>query len=196
MQNLEKYSLTWNSSYSDHLKVVLKEMMTSKDFADVTLVTDDKQQIRAHRNILSACSPVFKNILQIDKNNVYPVIYLRGIQHSEMESIMQFIYFGEARFYEDKISEFLQVSKDLEIKDLSTHMKMNNEIASNEENENEHKKTAYETIIRSVKYDCNQCGKQFTHQSSLTTHFQSIRFIKVSSMHVMSVTIRLQSRVI
>ena len=27
--------------------------MTSGEFADVTLVTDDKQQIRAHRNILS-----------------------------------------------------------------------------------------------------------------------------------------------
>ena len=69
MQNPEKYSLTWNSSYSDHLRVALKEMMTSKDFADVTLVTDDKQQIRAHRNILSACSPVFKNILQIKSNS-------------------------------------------------------------------------------------------------------------------------------
>ena len=27
-------------------------MMFSSEFADVTLVTDDKQQIRAHRNIL------------------------------------------------------------------------------------------------------------------------------------------------
>ena len=66
--------------------------MTSGEFADVTLVTDDKQQIRAHRNILSACSPVFKNILQLDGNNTYPVIYLRGIQYSEMESIMKFIW--------------------------------------------------------------------------------------------------------
>ena len=44
-------------------------MMTSREFADVTLVTDDKQQIRAHRNILSAASPVFKNILQLNSNN-------------------------------------------------------------------------------------------------------------------------------
>ena len=147
MQNLEKYSLTWNSSYSDHLKVVLKEMMTSKDFADVTLVTDDKQQIRAHRNILSACSPVFKNILQIDKNNVYPVIYLRGIQHSEMESIMQFIYFGEARFYEERVREFLQVSKELEIKDLLYGMEMNNQPDSNEEN---------------IQYDDNVANNEYT----------------------------------
>ena len=57
-------------------------MMLTGDFADVTLVTDDKKQIRAHLTILSACSAVFKNILQIDNSNVNPVIYLRGIKHS------------------------------------------------------------------------------------------------------------------
>ena len=107
--------------------------MTSSEFADVTLVTDDKQQIRAHRNILSAASPVFKSILQIDSKNANPVIYLRGIQHSEMESIMQFIYLGEARFHEERISEFLTVSKNLEIKELSPGIEMNYETSSSEE---------------------------------------------------------------
>ena len=78
MQHQEKYTLTWHS-YSDHMRDALKDMMASSEFADVTLVTDDKQQIRAHRNILSASSPVFKNILQLDSNNTNPVIYLRGI---------------------------------------------------------------------------------------------------------------------
>ena len=78
MQHKEKYTLHWHS-YSDRMKEALNEMMLSSEFADVTLVTDDKQQIMAHRNILSACSPVFKSILQIDSNNSNPVIYLRGI---------------------------------------------------------------------------------------------------------------------
>merc|ERR1711949_108278 len=103
----------------------MRDMMTYSEFADVTLVTDDKHQIRAHRNILSACSPVFKNILQIDSNNINPVIYLRGIQQSEMESIMQFIYLGEAKFDEERMNEFLKVSKNLEIKELSTGIEMN-----------------------------------------------------------------------
>ena len=135
MQHQEKYTLHWHS-YSDHLREALNEMMISSEFADVTLVTDDKQQIRAHRNILSACSPVFKSILQIDSKNANPVIYLRGIQHSEMESIMQFIYLGEARFYEERMNEFIKVSKDLEIKDLSTGIEMNDqaEDRSNEDN--------------------------------------------------------------
>ena len=129
MQHQEKYTLHWHS-YSDHLREALNEMMLSSEFADVTLVTDDKQQIRAHRNILSAFSPVFKSILQIDNNNANQVIYLRGIQHSEMESIMQFIYLGEARFYEERMSEFLTVSKSLEIKELSTGIEMNDQTTS------------------------------------------------------------------
>ena len=97
----------------------MREMMTSDDFTDVTLVTDDKKTIKAHRNILSACSPVFKNILQMEINKIHPVIYLRGIQYSEIESILQFIYLGEAKFYEERMNEFLSVSKNLEIQELS-----------------------------------------------------------------------------
>ena len=64
MQHQEKYTLQWNS-YSDHLRKVLSEMMTSSEFADVTLVTDDKQQIRAHRNIVLAVqfSRVFSKLI-------------------------------------------------------------------------------------------------------------------------------------
>ena len=72
MQHQEKYTLTWHSC-ADHLKNALEEMMTSSEFADVTLVTDDKQHIRAHRNILSASSPVFKNILQLNSGNTHPI---------------------------------------------------------------------------------------------------------------------------
>ena len=136
MQHQEKYSLHWDS-YSDHLKKALNYMMLSSEFADVTLVTDDKQQIRAHRNILSAASPVFKSILQIDSKNANQVIYLRGIQHSEMESIMQFIYLGEARFYEERMSEFLRVSEDLEIKELSSSIEINYQNASDQIESNE-----------------------------------------------------------
>ena len=52
MQHHEKYTLHWHS-YSDHLRGALSEMMLSSEFADVTLVTDDKQQIRAHRKVVS-----------------------------------------------------------------------------------------------------------------------------------------------
>ena len=56
----EKYIITWQS-YSDHLREAQTEMMTSGEFANVTLVTlvtDDKQQVRAHQsdNSYSICT--------------------------------------------------------------------------------------------------------------------------------------------
>ena len=110
----EKYSLTWDS-YSDHLKNMMKELMMNEDFSDVTLVTEDKKQIKANIGILSACSPIFRDILKKEKNSS-TIMFLRGIQYLDIESILQFIYLGEATFYEERMDEFLAVAKSLEIK--------------------------------------------------------------------------------
>ena len=104
----EKYNLTWHT-YSDHLRDMMKDMMMNDDFADVTLVTEDKKHMRAHKNIMSACSPIFRDIVTFDKKS-HSIIYLKGIHFSELESIMQFIYFGEATFYEERTNEFISVA--------------------------------------------------------------------------------------
>ena len=77
---------------------MMKELMTNEDLSDVTLFTEDKKQIKANINILSACSPVFKDTLKKNKNSS-TIMYLRDIQYSEMESIMQFIYLGQVIHY-------------------------------------------------------------------------------------------------
>ena len=112
----EKYSLTWQT-YSDHLRDMMKELMND-DFTDVTLFTEDRKHMKAHKNILSACSPIFRNIMSFDKKS-NTIVYLKGIQFSELESIMQFIYLGEAIIYQERMNEFLMVANSLEIKELS-----------------------------------------------------------------------------
>ena len=114
----QKYNLSWQS-YTDHLRAMMHDMMTSDPFTDVTLVTDDKKSVKAHRNILSACSPVFKYIFSMEADHNHPVIYLRGIKYSEVETILKFIYQGEATFCDDRMKELLEVAKDLEISGLS-----------------------------------------------------------------------------
>ena len=96
---------------------MMKELMEDEDFSNVTLVTEDKEHIGANRNVLSACSPVFKDIFKKERNS-RSTIYLRGIQYSEMKSIIQFIYLGEVTFFKERMDEFLAVAKSLEIKDL------------------------------------------------------------------------------
>ena len=107
----------WHT-YSEHLREMLKDMIQNEKLTDVTLVCDDKRQLKAHKFILSACSAVFKKIIN-DIPQQDSVIYLRGIQHQEMESILEFMYLGKATFYESRMEEFLKVANDLEIKEIS-----------------------------------------------------------------------------
>ena len=115
--NQEKFNLAWHT-YTDHLKEMLHDMMSSNEFTDVTLVSEDKKKFKAHRIILSASSSVFKSIIS-DTILSSPIIYLRGIHSFEIESILQFMYLGEATFYQERMNEFINVAKSLEIKEIS-----------------------------------------------------------------------------
>ena len=191
----EKYTLHWDT-YSEHLRNILKEISFDASFADVTLVTDDKKQMKAHRNILSACSSVFKEILHINTNNDNPVIYLRGIQHSEMESILQFIYLGEAKFYEERMNEFLTVAKNLDIRELAKGIEDGDNAATaseeytskdreespieaepssniDESADGQHK-TPTRAVTKGFKYHCQQCDKTYNHSSNLKVHIKNV----------------------
>ena len=77
-------------SYPDQVKKVLQRLLKSAEFTDVTLVCDDKKIFKTHKFVLSAYSPVFKSIINNAVEN-NPIIYLRGINHVEMGSILEFM---------------------------------------------------------------------------------------------------------
>merc|ERR1712243_312527 len=115
--NKENFNLKWNS-YTDHLREMLHDMMTSNELTDVTIVSEDKTEFRAHKVVLSACSTVFKSI--VDNNlGSNPIVYLRGIKSHGIESILEFIYLGQTTFHKDRMNEFLDVAKCLDIKDMN-----------------------------------------------------------------------------
>ena len=62
-------TLKWKE-YSDHLWKLMQDLMITNKFTDVTIVCDDKKQIQAHRHILSACSPVLRELFMIDEKLV------------------------------------------------------------------------------------------------------------------------------
>ena len=72
-QDKENFNVSWHN-YSEHLRDMLDDMSSDDSFAYVTLVTDDKKQLKAHRNILSSSSSVFKEILQINTRHSHPEI--------------------------------------------------------------------------------------------------------------------------
>ena len=111
----EKFNLTWHT-FSVHGQELFKNLLETQELTDVTLISDDQHQYKVHKFILSACSTVFRTILR--SNPLNSSIYLRGIHHEELESILQFIYLGEASFYHERMNEFLNVAKNLDIKEI------------------------------------------------------------------------------
>ena len=117
----QKLNLNWHT-YSDHLKEMLRNLMDSNETADVTLVCDDKTKFKAHKFVLMACSPVFQSIIGDLGRRNEPVIYLRGVFSEVMKSILQFMYLGQTTLFQDRMNEFLNVSKNLEIKELGKNV--------------------------------------------------------------------------
>jgi len=115
----ELFNMDWHT-YSDHLKEMMKNLMVSKETADVTLICEDKTKFKAHKFLLEASSPVFKDMISDLPQKENSVIYLRGVLSKEMEAILKFVYIGQATFYHDRINEFLNVAKTLEIKALNS----------------------------------------------------------------------------
>ena len=105
------------SNYIDHVHYKLHDMMKESDLTDVTIVSDDKKHFNAHKVVLKACSSVFQNIIE-DLPQSNSVIYLRGIQYQEIESILEYMYLGEVTISQQRVYEFLKVAADLEVKNF------------------------------------------------------------------------------
>ena len=119
-------ALNWHT-FTNHLQLLFKDLYQEGEYYDVTLVSEDQTQFKAHKIVLSASSPVLKKI--IDSNpGQHPLIYLRGIHSFEMESILQFLYLGEGKFYYERIGELMKVAKDLQVKDIGDYVEIRNEM--------------------------------------------------------------------
>ena len=112
----EKFNITWHS-HADQTNEIVSHLYTSGEASDVTLVCDDQVKFKAHTFILKQCSQMFKSILE-ESNNTNSIVYLRGINHVELESILEFIYCGQTTLYQDRMQEFLKVGKDLKVKEI------------------------------------------------------------------------------
>ena len=121
---MEQFNLNWHT-YNDHLKEMMQNLMQTNESTDVTIMCEDKTKFRAHKFVLNACSPVFQSIFS-DLPQKDPIIYLRGIHSPEIKSILQFMYLGQATFFHDRMNDFLNVAKSLEIKEISKDVDYDN----------------------------------------------------------------------
>jgi len=116
MSSSEKFCLRWND-FENNISVAFRELREEKDFFDVTLACDDSQ-IQAHKVILSACSPFFRNVLRRNPHQ-HPLLYLKGVKYSELMSVLNFMYMGEVNVAQEELNSFLSVAEDLRVKGLT-----------------------------------------------------------------------------
>ena len=60
----EKFNLEWHT-FTDHLREMLYNMRSSNELTDVTLVSEDKKQFKAHKAVLRASSLALKSIINL-----------------------------------------------------------------------------------------------------------------------------------
>ena len=177
----EKFTLTWHS-YASHFQEVLSNLFETGESSDVTLVCNDQVKFKAHKFVLKSCSPVFESILD-DTNESKSVVYLRGVNQLELKPILDFIYYGQASFYQEKMKEFLNIGKDLQIIEIK-EVPEEEELVDNGENIAE--KNHHDVISKEVLSDDNEIVDEnesasstasqpiSTQQSSLKTHIESV----------------------
>jgi len=112
----EKFCLRWND-FEANISGAFKELRGDKDFFDVTLACDD-EQIQAHKVILAACSPFFRNVLRRNPHQ-HPLLYMKGVTHTDLKAVLNFMYHGEVNVAQEELNSFLSVAEDLRIKGLT-----------------------------------------------------------------------------
>ena len=112
----EKLCLKWND-FQENINTAFGNLREDNDFADVTLACEDGQQIEAHKVILAASSPFFKNLLKRNRHP-HPMIYMRGMKFDDLLAIVDFLYRGEANVYQESLDSFLAIAEELELKGL------------------------------------------------------------------------------
>jgi len=116
MASSEKFCLRWND-FESNVSTAFRDIREEKDFFDVTLACDDSQ-VEAHKVILAACSPWFRNILRRNPHQ-HPLLYLKGVKYKELVCVLNFMYQGEVNVAQEELNSFLSVAEELRVKGLT-----------------------------------------------------------------------------
>ena len=121
---MEQLCLQWND-FQETILSSFKDLRQDKDFTDITLACEDGQQVEAHKIVLTSLSPFFKSILSRNKHQ-HPIFYMRGVKLDQLLAILDFLYCGEAKVYQEQLDSFLAIANELKLKGLTGEQKEHN----------------------------------------------------------------------
>ena len=111
-----KLRLQWRD-HGNELSRLSRDVFCREDLSDVTLTCRGGAPFSAHKMILAAASTYFRNFFMEvrGKINQHQVIFMKDIEPSEMEYLLQFIYLGEVDIPSLELERLITISKDLGI---------------------------------------------------------------------------------
>ncbi|XP_050054219.1 broad-complex core protein isoforms 1/2/3/4/5-like isoform X1 [Aphis gossypii] len=116
MGDLQHFCLRWNN-YQNSITTAFENLRDDEDFIDVTLACDGKS-LKAHRVVLSACSPYFRELLKSTPCK-HPVIVLQDVVFDDLQALVEFIYHGEVNVHQRNLSSFLKTAEVLRVSGLT-----------------------------------------------------------------------------
>ncbi|CAH0398156.1 unnamed protein product [Chilo suppressalis] len=116
MVDTQHFCLRWNN-YQSSITSAFENLRDDEDFVDVTLACDGKS-LKAHRVVLSACSPYFRELLKSTPCK-HPVIVLQDVAFSDLHALVEFIYHGEVNVHQRSLTSFLKTAEVLRVSGLT-----------------------------------------------------------------------------
>ncbi|XP_018570308.1 protein tramtrack, alpha isoform [Anoplophora glabripennis] len=106
------FCLKW-TRFQTSILSAFESLQNSEDLADVTL-TCDGISLKAHKFILSACSPYFRTIFK-ENPCPHPIVILKDVSYVDLIAIIDFMYHGEVMVSEEQLSSFLHTAMVLQV---------------------------------------------------------------------------------
>lgn len=112
----QQFCLRWNN-YQTNLANCFDQLLQTESFVDVTLACEG-QSLKAHKVVLSACSPYFQTLF-MDNPCRHPIIIMRDIKYCDLKAVVDFMYRGEINVSQEQIAALLKVAEMLKIRGLT-----------------------------------------------------------------------------
>ncbi|XP_046811492.1 longitudinals lacking protein, isoforms H/M/V isoform X8 [Lucilia cuprina] len=116
MDDDQQFCLRWNNHQSTLISV-FDTLLENETLVDCTLAAEGKF-LKAHKVVLSACSPYFATLLQ-EQYDKHPIFILKDVKYQELRAMMDYMYRGEVNISQDQLAALLKAAESLQIKGLS-----------------------------------------------------------------------------
>ncbi|XP_066584375.1 protein abrupt isoform X1 [Prorops nasuta] len=143
MEDDHQFCLRWNNHQSTLIQN-FDTLLESGTLVDCTLAAEGKY-LKAHKVVLSACSPYFEGLLS-EHYDKHPVFILKDVKFKELKAMMDYMYRGEVNISQDQLAALLKAAESLQIKGLS---ESKNSGSSNSKADTRQQKVSQSTALSS-----------------------------------------------